>query len=250
MSVKSVLATMGAGLALMANGALADHFTITTDDYAPYAIVDGKNVSGIITDIVAAALKVEGHTVGFIAAPWARAMSMAESGEATGTMPWFKTPEREEKFLYSEVVINSRNVIFYRKGGQLTKSLAWESYADLSPYRMGGVIGYWYVEGFKKAGIEPQLVKRDEQNVRKLEAGRIDAFITDELVGRALIKKIFPGKEAEFDTVDKPDSAAALHVIVRKGNAAGVKMVASLNVGLLKLRTSGELEQIVAKYVH
>ncbi len=250
MSVKSVLAMMGAGVALMANCVLADHFTITTDDYAPYAIVDGRNVSGIITEIVAAALKGEGHTVTFVAAPWARAMSMAESGEATGTMPWFKTPEREEKFLYSEAVIDARNVIFFRKGGKLTKGLAWEGYADLSPYRMGGVIGYWYVEGFNMAGIKAQLVKHDEQNVKKLEAGRIDAFITDERVGRALIQRIFPGKEAEFDTVDKPDSASALHVITRKGNADGAKMVAALNAGLLKLRASGELAQIVAKYVH
>ena len=101
----------------------------------------------------------------------------------------------------------------------------------------------------KKAGIKPQLVKRDEQNVKKLDAERIDAFITDELVGRALIKKIFPGKEDQFDTVEKPDSAAALYVIVRKGNAAGETMVASLNAGLLKLKESGELDQIVAKYV-
>jgi len=38
-------------------------------------------------------------------------------------------------------------------------------------------------------------------------------------------------------------------VIVRKGNAAGETMVASLNAGLLKLKESGELKQIVAKYV-
>ena len=247
--MKPVLALIGAGLALVASNALADNFTITTDDYVPYTIVDGKNVSGVVTDIVAAALKAEGHTVSFVAAPWARAMSMAESGEATGTMPWFKTPEREEKFLYSEAVIDAKNVIFFRKGGKLTKDLAWESYADLAAYRMGGVIGYWYVEGFKRAGIKLQFVKRDEQNVKKLDAERIDAFITDELVGRALIKKIFPGKEDQFDTVEKPDSAAALYVIVRKGNAAGETMVASLNAGLLKLKESGELKQIVAKYV-
>ena len=115
--MKPVLALIGAGLALVASNALADNFTITTDDYVPYTIVDGKNVSGVVTDIVAAALKAEGHTVSFVAAPWARAMSMAESGEATGTMPWFKTPEREEKFLYSEAVIDAKNVIFFRMGG-------------------------------------------------------------------------------------------------------------------------------------
>jgi ABC-type amino acid transport substrate-binding protein len=122
-------------------------------------------------------------------------------------------------------------------------------YGDLAAYRMGGVIGYWYVEGFKRAGIKLQFVKRDEQNVKKLDAERIDAFITDELVGRILVKKVFPGKEGEFNTVEKPDGAAALYVIVRKGNAAGEAMVASLNAGLLKLKESGELKQIVAKYV-
>ena len=57
--MKSVLATIGAALALLANGVRADNFTITTDDYVPYTIVDGKNVSGVVTDIVAAALKAE-----------------------------------------------------------------------------------------------------------------------------------------------------------------------------------------------
>ena len=71
--MKSVLAAIVAGFALSSTGALADNFTITTDDYVPYTIVDGKNVSGVVTEIVAAALKAEGHTVTFVAAPWARA---------------------------------------------------------------------------------------------------------------------------------------------------------------------------------
>ena len=54
--MKPVLALIGAGIALVASNALADNFTITTDDYVPYTIVDGKNVSGVVTDIVAAAL--------------------------------------------------------------------------------------------------------------------------------------------------------------------------------------------------
>lgn len=247
--MRSMFAAVATALAMLGNGASADSFTITTDDYVPYTIVSGKNVSGVFADLVSTALKEEGHTVSFVPVPWARAIAMAESGEASGTMPWFKTAEREAKFLYSDAVIDAKNVIFFRKGGKLKKELAWNGYGDLKPFRMGGTIGYWYVDGFKKEGIKLQLVKRDEQNVKKLEAERIDGFITDELVGKSLIKKLFPGKEAEFDTVDKADSAAALYLITRKGNKDSEKLVESLNAGMAKLKASGEFEKIVAKYV-
>lgn len=40
--MKPFLALIGAGLALVASNALADNFTITTDDYVPYTIVDSE----------------------------------------------------------------------------------------------------------------------------------------------------------------------------------------------------------------
>ena len=99
-------------------------------------------------------------------------------------MPWFKTFEREVRFSFSAPVIEAKNVIFFKKGGKLRKDLKWSSYEDLKPYRMGGVVGYWYEAGFHKAGLSAEFVRKDDQNIRKLDSGRIDGFITDEVVGK------------------------------------------------------------------
>ena len=85
-------------------------------------------------------------------------------------------------------------------------------------------------------------------NVKKLQAGRIDAFITDELVGKYLIKIGYPGQEGDFDTVARPDSNAALHVMVAKKSPGSANLIQSINEGLKKIKASGEYDKIVAKY--
>lgn len=248
MKMTAMIAGAAIAIALPPQVALADNYTLTTDHYAPYTIVEGSTISGIFTELVNAALKQEGHTASYQAVPWARATSMTQEGEVTGTIPWFKTPEREAVYLYSDPIIDAKNVIFIKKGGRIAKDLVWNGYADLKPYKMGGTKGYWYEEGFRKADVPLDLVNKDDQNVQKLEAGRIDGFITDELVGWALIKKMLPGKEGDFDTVSKPDSASALHVMGTKKNPDGAKLITAVNNGMKKIKASGEYDKIVAKY--
>ena len=233
---------------LMAVGVQAETFKVVTDNYAPYTITGGEKVTGIFTEILDASLKKNGGTVQYDVVPWARATAMAEAGEVTATVPWFKTPEREAIYVFSDPVINATNKIFIKKGGKVPANLDWKAYADFKPYKFGGVTGYWYEENFKKAGVPLEMVTKDDQNVQKLAAGRIDAFITDELVGWALIKKMFPGKEGDFATVDKAEGVSPLFVIAGKKAAGSAKFIESVNDGLKKIKASGEYDKIVAKY--
>lgn len=246
--IKPILSALGASLGMLTSTSFADNFTITTDDYAPYTIVTGQTVGGACVEIVETALKLQGHTVNFIVVPWARATAMAASGEVTGTMPWFKTPERDAQFAFSAPVIDAKNVIFFKKGGKFDRKLSWHRYEDLKPYRMGGVIGYWYESGFKKAGVTAELVRKDDQNIQKLDTGRIDGFITDELVGKRIIATRFPGREAEFDSVEKPESIQPLFVMGKKGAPQTERLIEQLNAGLKTLHASGQYARIVAKY--
>ncbi len=246
--IKPVFLVTGVILSSLLNCAFADNFTITTDDFAPYTVVSEQKVGGACAELVETALKLEGHTVTIIAVPWARATAMAASGDVAGTMPWFKTSEREARFSFSAPIIDAKNVIFFKKGGKFRKDLKWNGYEDLKPYQMGGVIGYWYEAGFKKAGVSAELVRKDDQNIQKLETGRIDGFITDELVGKKIISALYPGREAEFDTVEKPESIQPLFVMGKKGGVQTEKLIEHLNAGLKKLHASGQYAKIVAKY--
>ena len=240
---------VGLSVLLMSAGAYAESIKVSTSSYAPYVIVaDGKVTSGVYVELLNAILKQSGTTVEYMAAPWKRATTMAEEGSANATMPWFKTNEREAIYLFSEPIIEASNKVFIKKGGKVPSNLDWKSYADFKPYKMGGTIGFWYEEGFKKAGVPLELVASDDLNVKKLQAGRIDAFITDELVGKYLIKIGYPGQEGDFDTVVRPDSIAALHVMVAKKSPGSANLIQSINEGLKKIKASGEYDKIVAKY--
>lgn len=226
----------------------AQTYKVATDNYPPYTITEGGKVSGIFAEVLDASLKKSGASVQYEVIPWARATAMTEAGEVMANVPLFKTPEREVIFAYSDPVVDATNKIFIRKGGKIPVDLNWKTYADFKPYKFGGTAGYWYEEGFKKAGVPLELVTKDEQNVQKLAAGRIDAFIADELAGWTLIKKILPGKEGEFTTVNKPESVSPLHVISGKKTANSAKFIEAVNDGLKKLKASGEYDKIVAKY--
>lgn len=245
-TVKSLSTALFA--ALLAAGAHAETFKITTDNYAPYTVTGNGKVTGIFIEILDASLKQSGGTAQYEVVPWARATAMAEAGEVTATVPWFKTPEREAIYVFSDPVINASNKIFIKKGGKVPADLNWKTYADFKPYKFGGTTGYYYEEGFKKAGVPLEMVTKDDQNVQKLAAGRIDAFITDELVGWALIKKLFPGKEGDFATVEKAEGVSPLYVIAGRKAPGSEKFIQSVNDGLKKIKASGEYDKIVAKY--
>lgn len=234
---------------LTSAGVYAEAIKVVTDNYPPYTITaDGKVSGGVYVDLLNAILKDSGVSAEYLAVPWKRATLMAESGEAEATMPWFKTPEREAVFQFSDPIVIATNRIFIKKGGALPANLDWKTYADFKPYRFGGTTGYWYEEGFKAAGVPLESVAKDDQNIQKLEAGRIDAFITDELVGTALIKKLFPGREGEFATADKPDSVAPSFIMVGKKLPGSAKLIETINDGLKKIKASGEYDRIVARY--
>ena len=229
-------------------GVNAETFKVSTENYAPYTITGGGKVSGVFAELLDASLKQSGHVVQYEVVPWARATAMADSGDVTATVPWFKTVEREAIYVFSDPIVNATNKVFIKKGGKVPVGLDPADYANFKPYKVGGTIGYWYEAAFKKAGVPLDMVPKDDQNVQKLQVGRIDAFITDELVGWALIKQLFPGKEGEFATVDKPEGVSPLHVIANKKFAGSAKFIEAVNEGLKKIKASGEYDKIVAKY--
>ena len=65
---------------------------------------------------------------------------------------------------------------------------------------------------------------------------------------KSIISTLFPGREAEFDTVEKPESVQPLFVMGNKGGEQAERLIESLNAGLKKLHASGQYARIVAKY--
>jgi polar amino acid transport system substrate-binding protein len=116
---------------------------------------------------------------------------MALDGNVFGAFPYAPTPARQEKFDFSARLMAHRMVFFYDKQVFDTPP-TWDNLADLKAYRIGGVRGFAYEQPFQAGGLNVHYVNSENLLVELLLAQRINLMITDELVGRKLIRQRVP----------------------------------------------------------
>lgn len=236
------------GLLLCSINLFAETITIATDKYEPYVIVDNNgNHSGIIVDIIRKSFEKKGVNVIFENYPFTRAVIKIENNEIDAAMPKMKTEERIKKYLFTEPIINSKSNFFYIKGRNISEDFKWKKLEDFKKYKIGGTIGYWYLEDFKNIGLSADISNTDEDNIRKLYIGRIDFFIIDEIAGWEIIKKLYPESIEKFSTLEKEESKRGLYLMLSKKNSKSERVIRIFNEGLKKLKESGEYEEILKK---
>ncbi|MGL1930585.1 MAG: transporter substrate-binding domain-containing protein [Desulfotalea sp.] len=190
---------------------------IICDEWAPYQIVENGNVSGFSTKIVEIVLKrMNVDVVNIEAYPWKRAISMLEKGGADALFSANYTKKRSNFAYYpEETIVNSPWVMWVRE----EDDLKFESFDDLLGKRIGLVRGYSYTTDLwdfvKKHNIYEEVVN-DEQNFRKLNAGRID-YITAELGNGLYIVKTL-GIDKIIPLKDNPIKSVGLYIIFSQKN--------------------------------
>lgn len=208
---------------------------------------------GIATEILKEAFSEEGIDVEIAFFPWKRCQFMLEENQLDGIFPYTRNDERISKFNYSQGLINVKTVFFYLE--KKIEKLKFEKYEDLKEYRIGGVLGYWYEETLNKAGLSLDLVASDEQNIKKLLAGRIDVAIMTDIGGWYLIQNQFPDYLKQFKTTDYNlpwqklnDKESVSCLIVSKKNTNGSEIIDKFNKGLNKIKKNGKYQKIMDKY--
>ena len=222
--------------------------TISTGDYPPgYSPTAYRN--GYVLDIVRSAFKEEGIEVSYEFLPWGRSFSEMADGTYMASCCWFTSKKREENSMLSNPVDSNDKFVFY----SLKKSkFDWSSYDDLKHLKIGAAIGYTYPEEFlaytKEHGINLMLVAKDEQNIKKLQRGRIDIAIVGHLVGLELIKKVYPSKEHEFTYHKKPlreDPVFLMFTKNKSKKAEAENLLKKFNTGLARLKSTGKYKEIL-----
>ncbi len=129
--------------------------------------------------------------------------------------------------------------IFYKKGNRRV------SIQDLEGRRVGLTRGYPYVKeltGNPKIRIE--LANDDETNMKKLAAGRIDAFVVEEKTGLAAIKK--SGVTGiEYDPAHKLSEQQVYYAF--QPTAEGKQTAEKFSQALKSMQKDGTFSQIMAK---
>lgn len=219
---------------------------IVMGNWPPYISSNHKNY-GVLPDIVSEAFASEGVQVEYKIYPWARAYNGARSGSFDGSIIWFKKPEREKDFVFSEPVLITKQALFHLK----SYTFDWKTLDDLKTIRLGALNALFVTKEFESMEKSQELsIKRSPyfgMIFRQLLAGRIQVLINDLETGYGIVGQEFPPGEASLIT-HHPQfiKESPQHLMLSKKYAKRDIMLKRFNRGLKKLRESGKYEQMFA----
>jgi len=155
--------------------------TVVEVDHAPFAYTDSRTqkIKGAEITYMIAILKDLGYQPSFLMVPFARMTKMLQTGEADMGALLSKTAEREVfAYFSSKPVLIMNPIIVVRKDNPLMKL---KSPADLKGMQIGFTANLAMPDFFKDSSFltfDLTTGKYDtEQNIKKLLAKHIDAFI-------------------------------------------------------------------------
>ena len=247
MDFRSVLLTFFLMTLIGAGSLTAGQNTVllTTGEWDPY-VSQHLTKKGMVAEIVALVFKEmkQDHQLKFY--PWKRAELMVEKGKAFAAFPYLKTPERMKSYYFSDTIASSTGRFFFNKNN--FKKVAYKDLNELSAYKVGGTLGFWYEAKLKAIFSNYEAVKSETSNVKKLMKGRVDLVPMDELGGYKLIKKLFPNQVNQFDTLDRPLNKSELYLMVSKSYPDAKKLLDQFNVALKKIKSNGSYRRVLKSY--
>jgi len=219
---------------------------IATGELPPY--VSAQPEQSFLTELFDEVAREMGVKFVFKFMPWKRCETSVENLEVWAAIPYVKTPEREEKFDFSEALYIKQSKFFYYSPNGKTKDIFYNDLSDLKGYRIGAVRGYYYNQMFIDAGLTIDLVTAEEQNFKKLRFGRIDLAPAIETVGWHVIRNLFPLEElGKFFTLTKSFHQGGNYLMTSKQYPDTQNLVNRFNLALEKVKKNGIYQRISDK---
>ncbi len=152
----------------------------TVDNFPPFSYMDSGSLTGIDVDLVHEMARRLNISVQIQAYPWARVINSVKRGEVDGAFAAFETQERQAFCLYVGVLHIEAFYLFTRKGNEFP----YTRISDLYGKRVGIDRGVFVSDAFERAVNDGRIILEEVNdtgmiNLRKLDAGRMDAAIGD-----------------------------------------------------------------------
>ena len=234
-----VLQSISAALLLMMSHSLVSApLRVMTYRDAPFAEELNGRQYGLLIELLDALFKQANisYTVEFL--PLKRGMIMAEQYKDVCVLPVERSQEREAHFSWISPVLLSRYGLFSAS----MKSLPLTTLKDAKALRIGSFLGSGTGEYLGDLGFNVELTTSSEQNLKKLEKGRIDLWAA-ELVSAQNAMKLGNVQLGEPELVFYTSMRAmACHPELPSSTKK------ALEGALNALYQSGFIEQLNAKY--
>lgn len=165
--------------ALASPWAWAEKVTIATEDNAPYGYFDpiSQHLTGLGTEVVQEVFRRAGILQQTTIYPWSRAYKLTLSTPNMAIYPIIRSHEREKMFKWVGVIFERNNYLFKLKSRKDVKA---QTLSDLHPYVIGVIRDGAAAEFFSKHKQRIDIAPADDNNIKKLALGRIDAFVSDD----------------------------------------------------------------------
>jgi polar amino acid transport system substrate-binding protein len=219
---------------------------IATGELPPY--VSENREESFLAEVLHEVAHEMGVRFVFKFMPWKRCESAVEKREAWGAIPYVRTQEREKTFYFSEKLFDRKGKFYFYSPRGIPKQIPYAGLSDLKGYIIGGVRGYYYEQTLLEAGLQVEFVTADEQNFRKLKAGKVDLIIADEVVGSYIIRKRFPREVGNFFTLSKPLDVIGDYLMTSKQYPDTRDLLTKFNMALKKIKENGGYQRILNKY--
>lgn len=209
---------------------------LASTDWPPWS---GTNLpeNGLATKMVRHIFANAGVTVEVDFMPWARAMRATRMGKYDGVFPAYWSQKRSGHYLRTEAYLVSQLSFL----GRNKTPVRWHTLTDLTPFRIGIVRGYVNTADFdNNRSLNKDEAMDDEQNLRKLAAGRVDLIIIDRITAQWLLKKN-PALEAHGSHWLTPTLGnKRLYILM---NRSRNRLRTLFNRSMNELLATGELQQ-------
>jgi polar amino acid transport system substrate-binding protein len=217
---------------------------LTANIWEPYTGADLPR-QGIASEIVLTALARAGYTAEIGIMPWSRALASVYQGNRDGVVGVWLTAERRARLAVSDSYLSNELFLFYVRPELCTgNGLS----ADAST-RIGVGRDYDYSDAFLAryaSALKP--VDRVEQNLLKLQAGRVDMVLEDKRVVEFVAARQ-PGAPLLTCTA-QPAMSLPLHFGLRRSYPNADAIIAAFNLQLAAMRKDGTLDAITRRLAH
>ncbi|RDH42723.1 substrate-binding periplasmic protein [Zooshikella ganghwensis] len=234
-----------------------DTIVLATGSWCPYICPETFSEAGLndepgfVVEIVREILNEHGHQIKLAIVPWSRAIRGASNGSYDGllgtvpaTVPEMIFPERGQSFYHMCFFTRVDSTWKYEGVKSLTsvrlgvvQDYDYDNGGELDQYIQHEINGYWVIP---ISGEDKDALKT---NVRRIEQGRVDVIID----GREVIDYYFKDKEKtvrEAGCISRDE----MYVAFSPMNERAQEYAEIMSKGMVRLRTSGKLEKILAKY--
>ena len=238
-------------LCLISNLVFAkDPIRLVTGNYPPYEYEEAGEVKGLVVEVLKEAFARSNLSVEFKVVPWARALWMAQYGEADAVFATIKTPEREQVLNFSsESLIPLSSAFFVRKGSPIKYNgdLSTLAEQNIGLLRQGSY-GIAFDTAVKNGTLKyPDFTTDTLTNIKKLVAGRIDIMAGDRIGTLHLLQQ---NKLLDQVNVLSPEINTSPSYLAFNKNKDHTATRDAIDKAIKAMKKDGSYQRIVDKYTH